>query len=248
MSKKPVPGLMGNAKFLPGSSRQEVQVGARRFTRFVQPGETDLFQSVLDADSLFETAFGDFGVFVLEEMLQEAEFPEYPAIITVSERETIAKRFTGAAPNIDNPKDIPASLAWVLVQFSMAENLRQFYISSNNFGGVWSAGVRMGRLADWWVWRREGHDAEAVHGQKFPARKTGKATKARHRKSEDRAAHVIETAQRILDADFPKLRFADGRINLSRLARAVLRATRPGLKVDRIRQILREAVRGGKME
>ncbi len=248
MSKKPVPGLMGNAKLLSGFSLQEVNVGARHISRFVRSGDNDLFQSILDADSLFETAFGDIGVFVLEEMLQEAGFPEYPASITLRERETIAERYTGAVPNIDNPKDIPASRAWVLVQFSAAEWLRQQFISNNNLGGVWCAGVRMGRLAEWWVWRREGHDAEAVHGQKFPARKTGKATKAHHRKSEDRAAHVIETAQRILDADFPKLRFADGRINLSRLARAVLRATRPGLKVDRIRQILREAVRGGKME
>ncbi len=245
MSKKPVPGLMGNVKFPPGSSMQEVKVGARRITRFVQPGDNGSFQSALDADSLFGGGFGDVDIFVLEHMLQEAGFPEYPETITVSEREAIAERFTGAAPNIENPKDIPASLAWVLVQFSMAENLRQFYISSNDLGGVWSAGVRMGRLAEWWVWRSKGYDVEAVHGRSFSGKTTDAAKKGHTKKGKERAQHVIEFAQRVLDQGGG--RFASGKINQRNLARQYLAIVKPRIKEDRVRQIIGAAIRDRKL-
>ena len=91
MNKKPVPGLMGDAKFLSGSSIQEVHVGARRITRIVQPGDSDLSRRFHDADSLFGGGFGDLGVFELQQMLQKAGFPEYPATVTPSEREKIAE-------------------------------------------------------------------------------------------------------------------------------------------------------------
>jgi len=158
------------------------------------------------------------------------------------------KQRLGVEPSPSDPSDIRASFGWVVAQFAGFHKILSQQRKDGDLNGAVDTAKYIGRLFEWWRWRREGHDAEAIHGQKFHARKTGEATKARHQKSEDRAAHVIETAQRILDADFPKLRFADGRINLTRLARAVLRATRPGLKVDRIRQILREAVRGRKME
>ena len=169
MSKKPVPGLMGNAKLLSGFSSQEVNVGARRITRIVRPGESDLFQGALDADSLFNTAFGEFDVILLLNKVREAGFPEYPAPGTPSEREAIAERYTGAAPNIENPKDIRASLAWVLVRLAEFEYLHQRYISENNFGGVFFAGVRMGNLSEWWRCRSKGHDAEAVSRQSSTA-------------------------------------------------------------------------------
>lgn len=105
----------------------------------------------------------------------------------------------------------------------------------------------LGSLMECWRWRRKGYDAEAVHGRKFPAGHTEKATKARGRKGADRAAHVIEAAQRFLDAEIAKLRFTNGRINKACLARAVLRGARPGVKKDRVRQILTKAVRDGEL-
>ena len=163
----------------------------------------------------------------------------------MSEREAIAERYTGAAPNIVNPKDIRASGAWVLVQFSVAEWLCQLHISSNDLGGVWSAGVRMGRLAEWWVWRRKMYDAEAVLGRNFFGKKTDAAKKGRIKKGKERAAHVIEFARQLLGGGYG--RFASGRINQRKLARNFLKLVKPRIKERRVRQIISDAVRDGKL-
>ncbi len=250
MSKKPVPGLMGNAKFLPGSSMQKVHVGARQITRVVQPGDDDLHWDILDADSLFGGGFGDVDVFVLEQMLREAGFPEYPVHGTPSERDAIAERYTGAAPNIENPKDIRASLAWALVRFAEAEISRQHYISSNNLGGVWCAGVRMGRLAEWWVWRSEGHDAEAVHGQKFPAGTTDKATEAHIKVAQERADQVLFAARAVLKSGLGRKK--NGNINHTKLAEEILRKYSEALNIrigkSAVAQITKEHNLNGKLK
>ena len=65
MSKKPVPGLMGDAKLLSGVSIQEARIGARRITRIAKIGDDGLHRGLIDAGTLLGGAFGDVGVFVL---------------------------------------------------------------------------------------------------------------------------------------------------------------------------------------
>ena len=230
MSKKPVPGLMSGPHSSTLSRIEEAKVGARKFTRFVSENYDPQWQGFLDADSLFNTSFGDHDVASLLDMVQEAGFPE-SEIITLSEREAIAERFVGAAPNNQDPdpKDWEASLAWVLVHFSLAEFQRHTGFREKDLGRVWTAGVRMGRLAEWWVFRGDGHDLGAVQQASFSSgRKKQAGAEAVIQAKDQRRQAVAEIVGKLGDAP----RFNAGKkadeVNFSAWARKVLKEARIG--------------------
>jgi hypothetical protein len=142
--------------FLPSSVVEE-NIGARRVRRSFKVDGIDAKRV-----SEIEALFPGVDVFNLESALKKAGFPQYPTPVTAGEREKIAERFTGAAPSCEDLKDLHASLAWVLVHFAAAEYDRQHYIKENDTDGVWRIGVHMGRLVEWWDWRRRGYDRRAA--------------------------------------------------------------------------------------
>ncbi len=196
---------------------------------------------------LFSLHDGD----AIHRMCREAGFPEYPE--TVPEPlETLATRYTGAAPSIADAEDIPASKCWLLVHFASTHH---DYLAAKDRGDVTAAmesGFLLGRLTEWWRWRGELHDAAAVYGRHFSEKHTGAATRARGRKADENRTRIIAMAQRVLEIDPDCERDFENRfgrhkndeINVSDLARCCMKMNSP-VKIDRVRQILRQAIADG---
>jgi len=185
------------------------------------------------------------------DMCREAGFPT-DTETAAEPLETLATRYTGAAPSIADAEDIPASKCWLLVHFAIAHN---DYLAAKDRGDVTAAmeaGFLLGRLTEWWRWRGELHDAAAVHGRHFSEKHTGAATRARGRKADENRTRIIEMAQRVLAIDPGCKRDFDNRfgrhkndeINVSDLARRCM-VMSPPVKIDRVRQILRQAIVDG---
>ncbi len=104
-------------------------------------------------------------------MCREAGFTEDPEIGSES-LETLAIRYTGAEPSIDDAKDIPASKCWLMIQFGIAHANYIEAERQGDFRGAMEAGYILGRLTEWWRWRSKKHDAEAVSRQASSAKLT----------------------------------------------------------------------------
>lgn len=163
MSRKPKPELLGSEEFLRQHQLIEMDVGARQVFRLSEMGEEKAFDKSVTVAEMFGGGFF-FGADELGVDCRKAGFPRYPTRATMAELETIAEQYVGTAPDIKDPKNLDASRAWVLANFAAAEYYRQKFMNENNFVEVWGIGVLMGRLAEWWAWRREGHDRNAISG------------------------------------------------------------------------------------
>lgn len=163
MSKKPIPELLGDDEYLRQHHVIEISVGALQVFRVVKLDDDNSRDEPITAGELFSGGFF-YGADELGADVRKAGFPKYPARVTMAELEKIAEQYVGAAPNIKDPKNLPASYAWVLANFADAEYYRRKFMSENNFVNVWGMGVLMGRIVEWWNWR----------GQKLDRRAAGK--------------------------------------------------------------------------
>ena len=83
-----------------------------------------------------------------------------------------------------------------------------------------------------------------MRGVKFDKKNTGPATKARGRRKDANEQWIIDVSRKALDLSFG--RFKSGKINQRDLARRCLKMNSP-VKETRVRQIIRAAVRNGKL-
>jgi len=140
--------------------------------------------SIYDADDIYS-------------MCREAGFTEAPETDSESQ-ETLAIRYTGAKPSIDDAKDIPASKCWLMIQFGIAHADYIEAEKQDDFRGAMEAGYILGRLTEWWRWRSKGHDAEAVSRQASSAKlKTSTANDERKIVADEWYAEARAEADRI---------------------------------------------------
>ncbi len=150
----------------------------------------------------------------IHDMCREAGFPEYPE--TVPEPlETLATRYTGAAPSIADAEDIPASKCWLLVHFASTHHE---YLAAKDRGDViaaMQAGFMLGRLTEFWRWRSEGHDLAAVQQASFSSGRAKQTGGEAARASKDRRRQaIVGIVEKLGDAP----RFEAGEVNFSEWA------------------------------
>lgn len=139
-----------------------MEIGAREIKRAAHSNEPLKSQDVSIFMGLFDNHFGDCDLIELLVDMREKGFPEYP------EGSSLADHMLTAAQSIDNlptPKDVKdsdRSRAWVLAWLSWHNYLWEKAIAENNPHDARNAGIAMGRLVEWWVWRRDGHDRRAT--------------------------------------------------------------------------------------
>jgi hypothetical protein len=246
MSKKSTPELLGDEEFLRQHHLMEMSVGARQVFRLAKILDKNSHDKPATAGELFNGGFF-YGADEIGVEFRKAGFPKYPVRATMAELEKIAERYVGEAPDIKNPRNLRASYAWVLAHFAEAEYYRQKFISEKDFIELWGTGVLMGRLVEWWLWRREGHDADAVRGEGFdpkrPRLRTGRRT-SRHKLRRNK--NIIQRAQKLLQMG--EARFtSSGKINISTLADLVRISLKLDIKDTSIKVIIRKALHDGKL-
>ena len=190
MSKKPIPELLGDDEYLRQHHVIEISVGALQVFRVAKIDDDNSRDEPVTAGELFSGGFF-YGADELGADFRKAGLPKYPARVKMAELEKIAEQYVGAAPNIKDPKKLPASYAWVLANFADAEYYRRKFMNENNFVQVWGMGVLMGRLAEWWNWRKEGHDLDAVQQASFSLGRDKKEGAKAVRQSKDRRRREI---------------------------------------------------------
>ena len=166
--------------------------------------------------------------------------PEQRRHMGQSDYRAAVKQRLGVEPSPADPSDIRASFGWVVAQFAGFHEILSRQRKNGDLNGAVETAKYIGRLFEWWRWRREGHDAEAVFGRSFSGKTTDAAKKGRTKKGKERAQHVIEFTRRLLDGDYG--RFPSGKINQRKLARQYLAVVKPRIKEARVRQIIRAAI------
>ena len=227
--------------------RETVEFGAIKFTRLRTTPENVLGQlhnKYFLAQDLFRD-MGDVRIwrpFILEcgipadlERRRNMWMPDYYAAV---------EQKLGVEPSLGS-SDPRASFGAFLAEFGFYDGQYRLKQKDGDPDGAMQDAVTIGRLFELHRWRDEGHDAKAVFGRSFSGKTTDAAQKGRSEKGKERAQHVIEFAQRMLNGGYG--RFASGRINQRKLARKFLELVKPRIKEDRVRQIIRAAIHDEKL-
>ena len=92
--------------------------------------------------------------------------PEQRRHMGQSDYRAAVKQRLGVEPSPADPSDIRASFGWVVAQFAGFHEILSRQRKNGDLNGAVETAKYIGRLFEWWRWRREGHDAEAVSKQK----------------------------------------------------------------------------------
>lgn len=196
-------------------------------------------------ESEFEALFSISDFAALHYTIRDLGFPRYPACVAAGEREQIAERFTGAAPNNADIGDVRASLSWVLVHLA-AEYEREKCMDLYSDNHCWTRRIdlQIAQLVDWWIGRRDGHEHAIKHGRNFVPRSTEMATAARKSAGQQHRERVLKLAGVVLREGSGQ--FKTGRVNITKVLEKIT-VLDPAIRPEEARKVISAALKEGKL-
>ena len=156
-----------------------------------------------------ENLFGRYLGGAEKAILADVNAAGFPDDLSINDRrafERIAEEYVGTAPDPDDLDNLEAARAFVIAAFAYFDRCAAEADLANHKPRLYNRLLAIGRLLEWWRWRSEKHDAEAVSRQASSAPlKTSTANDDRKFVADEWKAEARAIANRIRERN-PRLK------------------------------------------